>query len=164
MIFKASFGNRVKVITASFFVFFAAMFASGNWPIRSETGKSAPIYTLVIFGAIFAIGFFSIIRHYRITRNELIVQRPLFRFKLKKINIRKVEILKKGDLGYAIRTFGIGGLFGFTGQFYNTRYGNMTWYRTRTDKIVMVTTSSNRKIVLSPDEPEAFVAALQNRD
>ena len=36
----------------------------------------------------------------------------------------------------------------------------MTWYATRRNKAVLVTTISDKKIVLTPDEPEQFVGAF----
>ena len=57
-----------------------------------------------------------------------------------------------------IRTFGVGGLFGYYGQFYNSKIGSMTWYATRQNNTVLVRTIDNKNIVLTPDEPEKFVA------
>ncbi len=64
----------------------------------------------------------------------------------------------KDKMGWAIRIFGVGGLFGYFGKFANKEMGNMTWYATRRDKTVLVTTTGNKKIIVTPDEPEAFVA------
>jgi hypothetical protein len=36
----------------------------------------------------------------------------------------------------------------------------MKWYRTRLDKTVLITTVAGRKIIVSPDDPESFVATL----
>ena len=44
------------------------------------------------------------------------------------------------------------------GKFANTKVGNMTWYATRRNKTVLLKTIDNKKIILTPDEPEKFVA------
>lgn len=59
-----------------------------------------------------------------------------------------------------IRIFEVGGLFGYFGKFSNKKNGVMTWYCTRRNKLVMVTTE-NEKIILSPDGSEAFIAVLR---
>ncbi len=69
-------------------------------------------------------------------------------------------MLDKEKIGWAIRTFGVGSLFGYYGKFANTKLGSMTWYATRKDKTVLVRTIDNKKIILTPDEPEKFVADL----
>jgi hypothetical protein len=66
--------------------------------------------------------------------------------------------LDKEKIGWAIRTFGVGGLFGYYGKFANTKLGSMTWYATRKDRAILVRTIDNKKIILTPDEPEKFVA------
>ena len=59
------------------------------------------------------------------------------------------------------RTFGVGGLYGYYGKFYNRTFGSMTWYATRRDKLVLVKFQNKKKIILTPDEPVALIAALK---
>lgn len=68
------------------------------------------------------------------------------------------EVLEKDALYWSIRTFGVGGLFGYFGKFANAKLGNMTWYATRRDKTVLIKTAGNKKIILTPDDPNQFVA------
>lgn len=37
----------------------------------------------------------------------------------------------------------------------------MTWYVTRMDRAVILIDAANKKTVVSPDNPEKFIAALQ---
>jgi hypothetical protein len=74
--------------------------------------------------------------------------------------IKSVELLDKEQLAWVFRTFGVGGLFGYYGKFANTKLGSMTWYATRRNKTVLIETLDNKKIILTPDEPEKFVAHL----
>lgn len=55
---------------------------------------------------------------------------------------------------WTIRTFGNGGLFGYFGKFYNAAFGKMTWYATRRNNYLVLSTSENGKIVLTPDNLE----------
>ena len=58
--------------------------------------------------------------------------------------------------------FGVGGLFGYYGNFVNSTLGSMTWYATRRDKAVLITTLENKKIIVTPDSPEEFVASFNS--
>jgi hypothetical protein len=68
-----------------------------------------------------------------------------------------VAVLPAGALRGAVRTFGVGGLFGFYGWFY--RKGAFRLYASRTDRLVEVVIDGKR-IVVSPDEPQRFVDGL----
>lgn len=83
---------------------------------------------------------------------------------LKGIAIPKANIVEKKqipseDTTWTIRTFGVGGLFGYYGKFFHTKYGSMIWYATQRKNYVMLVTQGT-KFVLTPNEPEKFLAAL----
>ena len=71
--------------------------------------------------------------------------------------VEGVSVLPSGSLRGAVRTFGVGGLFGHYGWFY--RKGAFRLYATRTDRLVEVVIDG-RRIVVSPDEPQRFVDGL----
>ena len=54
------------------------------------------------------------------------------------------------------------GLFGYYGNFSNFSIGRRTWYATRRDKPVLVKTINNKKIIVTPNEPERFVSELSS--
>jgi hypothetical protein len=68
-----------------------------------------------------------------------------------------VQLLDKETLSWSVRVFGVGGFFGYFGKFANTKLGTMIWYATPKDNIVLVEMLNNKKIILTPDEPEKFV-------
>ena len=71
--------------------------------------------------------------------------------------------LTKKKLSWAVRIFGVSGLFGYWGKFSNTKLGSMTWYSTRRNNAVLITTIYNKKIVLTPNEPEKFVTEFNGQ-
>jgi len=71
--------------------------------------------------------------------------------------IREIALLPPGFLRGAIRTFGVGGLFGYYGWFY--KKGAFRLHATRTDRLVEVV-AGGKRVVVSPDEPGRFVDAL----
>ncbi len=158
MTYKTSLDSLAKVVTASITIIFAAIIV-GQISLIKDEGNAAPIFTTVALALIY-FGTFSFRPiSYRLTQDKLIIQRPLSDIKMERNEIKSVEQLDKDKLSWTIRTFGVSGLFGYFGNFRNTKLGSMTWYATRRkDKIVLVTTIYNKKIILSPDEPEKFVA------
>jgi hypothetical protein len=71
--------------------------------------------------------------------------------------VEQVTVLPPDALRFAVRTFGVGGLFGCYGWFY--RKGPFRLYATRRDRLVEIVVRGGR-IVVSPDEPDRFVEAL----
>lgn len=83
------------------------------------------------------------------------------RFGLKKImrkEILDVRLPDRDEMRGTIRTFGNGGLFGYTGYFRNSRMGSMLWFCTRRSNYVLVVRASGPVVVITPDDPEGFVA------
>ncbi|MEO6405078.1 MAG: PH domain-containing protein [Ferruginibacter sp.] len=158
MTYKTSLDSLAKIVTASITIIFATIIILQVSLIKDE-GNAAPIFTTVALILIYFGSFSFRPVGYRLTKENLIIQRPLSDIKLKRNEIKSVEQIDKEKLSWTIRTFGVSGLFGYFGNFRNTKLGSMTWYATRRkDKMVLVTTIYNRKIILSPDEPEQFVA------
>ena len=69
-----------------------------------------------------------------------------------------------GVVGYStdgsVRTFGVGGLFGYFGRFRSPRFGPYQLYATRRAPSVQLRARGGT-YVLSPDAPEAFLAEVQ---
>lgn len=125
-----------------------------------NTGASRPIYIICILIVIYGLAFLLRPSGYKITSDALVICRPFANVRIKKEDIVAVKSVDKDQLKSAIRTFGVGGLFGYYGAFANNALGSMTWYATRRDKAVLITTAANKKIVITPNDPEAFVQAF----
>ncbi len=83
--------------------------------------------------------------------------------KIDRAEIKSIEQLNKEKLTRAVRIFGVAGLFGYWGEFSNTKIGSMTWYATRRDNAVLVTTIHNKKLILTPNEPEKIVTEFNRQ-
>jgi hypothetical protein len=75
--------------------------------------------------------------------------------------ICSISMLSDKDMSGSVRTFGNGGLFGYTGKYYNSRLGKMTWYCTQRKNYVLLILSDNKKIVLTPDNPAGLLMELR---
>lgn len=74
--------------------------------------------------------------------------------------IQSIEYKPLAMMG-SIRTWGIGGMFGYIGYFRNSILNNYTAYVTHRDKTVLIKIK-NEQIVISPDDPETFVQSLKS--
>ena len=157
MTYKTSLDNLSKVTTIAITILFAAIIIGQIFLIKNE-GKAVPLITTFTLLVIY-FGTFSFRPiNYRLTDDELIIHRPLSDIKINRKEIKSVEQLDKAKLAWAWRIFGVGGLFGYWGKFTNSKMGSMTWYSTRQNKAVLINTIYDKKIVITPDEPERFIA------
>ena len=89
------------------------------------------------------------------------IHRILGNVEIDRNNIQSVQEIDALKVKNSLRTFGVGGFFGSFGKFWNATLGNMTWYVTRGNNFVLVETKDRKKIILTPDRPEEFVASFQ---
>ena len=157
MIYKASLDNLAKGITIGISILFLLIII-GNFSIIEEVSPAIPYFTATLLISVYIIAFALRPVNYELASEQLIIHRPIMDVKIDRKQIKTVELLANGSLGWSLRIFGVGGLFGYYGKFANSKIGSMTWYATRRDKTVLVTTTNNKKIIVTPDEPEKFVA------
>ena len=155
MNYPTSLDNLAKAITIGVTILFAVIIIA-QFPVLPEAGW-APILTTVGFLLIYGIAYAFRPISYILTNEQLIIHRPFADVKIDRLQVKSVELLEEGKLRLSVRLFGVGGLFGYYGKFANSKLGNMTWYATRRNKAVLVLTMENKKIILTPDEPERFV-------
>jgi Bacterial PH domain len=156
MTYKTSLDNLAKGVTLGVTILFFVIIA-GQYSSSAPEGKSPFIFSTLLLSLIYLGTFLFRPIRYSITDEKLIIHRPLLDIKIDRTTIEKVEKLENDQLSCAVRIFGVGGLFGYWGKFSNSKIGSMTWYATRRSNAVLVTTIYNKKIVLTPNEPEKFV-------
>lgn len=157
MTYKTSLDNLAKGITIGVTILFAIIII-GEYSIIKDEGRAIPICTTFVLLLIYFIAFAFRPINYNLTADKLIIHRLFVDVKIDRNQIKSVELIDKENIGWAIRTFGVRGLFGYYGDFANKRLGSMTWYATRRDRTVLVLTVDNKKIILTPNDPNKFVA------
>ncbi|RZJ27812.1 MAG: hypothetical protein EOO48_11100 [Flavobacterium sp.] len=159
MEFKATLDIRAKIITVAITALFIFLIAQPMLAI-SNNGIRSRVYIPVLLCAIYFGAFAFSPRKYSIADGWLTIHRIIGKRKIPLSAIVSIEVLG-GGLPISLRTFGVHGLFGYFGTFYNVSKGSMNWYITRCDHAILIRTSSGRKIVVSPDDKEAFLQALK---
>jgi hypothetical protein len=157
MRYRASLDTLAWVITLAVTVLFGGIIA-GQYAVIKETAGHFPIYTGTTLVLIYLLAYvFSPLR-YELTATQFIIVRPINTIRINKADVVHIEPVTKDQLGLMVRTFGVGGLFGYFGHFAGPKTGKMVWYATRRDKLLLLVTMSGKKIVISPDEPEKLLA------
>jgi len=96
---------------------------------------------------------------YIVTPDAILVRRPFWVTRLPRAGLQSATADPAATQG-SIRTCGNGGLFSFTGLYWSKKLGPYRAYVTDRQRTVVLR-YSGRTVVVSPDEPEDFVRALE---
>ena len=145
--FYAPWSTKLKLTTGVFAaILIVAAVAAGGW-------GSAVILAIVVVAAAFAI------RGYSVMDGKVLVHHLGWANKFDLAKLSKAEVSPGATMG-SVRTMGIGGLLGFVGHFHNEILGSYKAYATNEFNTVVLV-FGNETIVVTPDDPEAFVEAVK---
>ena len=116
------------------------------------------IYLLPII--IFSYYFLLMPLDYSISHQNITIRRRIRSIVLTKDNIIEVTFLDSDLLKNQSYISGVIGLFGYTGKTYLNGTGILRWYGTRKDKTICISTKDRRRIIITPDEPVAFIQSF----
>jgi len=156
MIFKTTLDKTAKFLTIGITLLFFGIIIVPKLLNKNENNEST-IILIIILTLTYGISYALSPKSYEINEKSIIINRTFKDVILNRSQIKSILKLESGKLSWSVRTFGVGGLFGYFGMFWNKEYGNMTWYATRRDKAIMIITKENKKIILTPDEVEKFI-------
>ena len=100
-----------------------------------------------------------LIRGYVLRDHDLLVRRLCWTTRISLTGLRSVRH-DPAALRWSIRTFGNGGLFSFTGFYWNKTLGSYRCFVTDPARSVILRLPK-RTLVVSPDDPSAFVARME---
>jgi hypothetical protein len=159
--FTTSLDKSNKIMTILLFlVIIAALIPSILF--TPEEARYTIIFTLILVGSLLVIAFLIRPNNYSVSSDKLLIHRMLDDVEIDRNNIKSVQEIDESQVKNSIRTFGVGGFFGSFGKFWNSKLGKMTWYVTRKNNFVLVETKDQKKIILTPDKPEEFVASFKD--
>ncbi len=156
--FEASLDLLSKIIT--FIIAIIALTMLFNYFMED---RFIYIFTGGMLLLLLLVLFLYMPQKYLISNEELIVQRIIGNFKVDRKSILKVIHPDKSYLSFVVRVFGNSGLFGYTGYFWNKSFGKMHWFVTQRKNYVVVDIGTKRKIVLSPNDYNGLIDALQQK-
>lgn len=159
MKYTASIDRPTKIITIGITILFSGLGILELLTFSPEA-KIGAFVSIAIMLAIYWGTYVYRVTGYTLTNDKLIIHRPISNVTYSRHTIESVRIVTKEQLKFTIRTFGVGGFWGYFGKFYNSVYGKMTWYVTRRDQMVLIKTNNNT-ILLSPDDIDPFTKDLE---
>jgi hypothetical protein len=159
-IFTTSLDQSTKITTSAVLVLIVGIVGFSIYKI-GQTDQQILLISIIPIIIICLIAYSFRPNNYSVSEDKLLIHRMIGDVKIMRSEIQSVEIIDESKVRNSIRTFGSGGFFGSYGKFWNSTLGKMTWYVTRKDNFVLVITNDEKKILLTPDEPEEFVAFLK---
>lgn len=96
---------------------------------------------------------------YVIEEDAILIRRPFWTTRLDRAELISAEVFPKA-MNKSLRTYGNGGGFSFTGWYWSKTLGFFRAFVTDQNRTVVLR-FENRTVVISPGEPEEFVAELQ---
>jgi hypothetical protein len=155
MEYKASRDKTVHIITVGVIILFVFL---GYKSIMGLVHANRNLIPIFIYSSIitFLIGTISLSflyapRKYYVTLDNVIIHRPLSDKTIPIDSIIQIRPISKTELKGTIRTFGVGGLFGYYGKFYSKGLGSFTMFGTQSKNYILIKTK-NKKIVITPDD------------
>ena len=159
MTYKISLDTTAKILTISILLF-VVLITVGVWSPIAIKGLTPRLASTSILLSAFGLTYLFRPQRYTVTENDIIVNRLIGNIKLFKTDIHSAEKIEGANLSWSLRTFGSSGFFGYFGKFTNRKIGAMTWYVTRKDSLVLIKMKNGKKIILSPDERDEFLAEI----
>lgn len=157
--FDAPWGRGLKVISVLGSLGSSIPIAIGlGEPDMPVAARLACVFSgFVILGS---CALFTI-RGYRVDGGSVYVRRLLWESRVDLDGLQAVERQDRASIRRGmIKVWGNGGLFSFSGTFRSRELGMFRMYVTDLDRLVLLTIGE-RKVVMSPDDPEAFIALLR---
>lgn len=158
-IFAAPWSTSLKVVSTTV----AAVLLAVALFIPAPSGPPAALWLMVRLLPLLILAACALctVRGYEIGGVCLLVQRLGWKTRIPLQSLTKVE-WRPGPFGFAWRTCGNGGLFSFSGWYYQKPLGSFRALATRTSDGVILTFSDRKPIVVTPDDPARFVEAMKD--
>jgi hypothetical protein len=161
--FKAPWGRTLLIISIFTTLLTLGLAITLSGGLRMPAFVSLPAarevaIPLVLLIPLGALPF--VIRGYVITKDGILIKRLWWNTVLPFDEIRSAEV-EPLALSSSFRTCGNGGLYSFTGYYWNRQLGHFHAYVTDLNRTVIVRMKS-RTAVLSPDDPEGFARAVNS--
>ncbi len=161
MIFKASLDKLTLSLTVGITILFLAI-GIGSIYLEQNEKSDVPIYVDVFLFLIYVLCYGLSPKSYEINEKSLIIKRPFKDVIIDRSQIASATAVESSALRWSVRTFGVGGLFGYFGKFWNKEFGDMTWYASQRSHMVLIITNDQQKIILTPDEEVDFIKEVMN--
>ena len=146
------------VTTFVMFIFWIGFSVWNLWNIFNYDNDTSALIALIVFNMtmlptiLICEGLAP--QRLEIGEKQLVILRRYKSVVIYADEVLSVEELPKNALSGAVRTAGVGGLFGYFGSYYKAGIGSFKLYATSFDNLFLVKLVNGKKIVFSCSEPE----------
>lgn len=169
MLFKASLDNLAKGMSVAILLLFIGIGVSIIYNLDPTNPNEIPLWAALLlesfFLGIFIFCYLFAPKAYLLERDKIKIIRPIGKIEITLSNISNIRIIDKSELKTLIRTFGVGGLFGYYGYYYSSSLGKLILYTTQRKNLILIVPKLGRKVILSPDDTrmlEVLTNAIKN--
>ena len=156
--------RSVWVMTFLFFSLWVGVSAFMLYEIFTQTEVTAPIIGLLLFNVIMLPTMLACEglapQRLEIGESHIVILRRYKSVVINREEIKSVERLPDNALRGAIRTGGVGGLFGYFGNYYSRSIGSFKLYATSFKHLFLIKLWNGKSVVFScaePDKMEIFL-------
>jgi len=160
LFFRAPWGTTTIAVTGLTCILFVGIVLLALW-IGQRVNTSVMVLLVVLPVAVLLVAAIFSVRGYAIAGQTLQIQRLGWITSISLTELQSAEVIPSA-MRNSLRTWGNGGLFGFVGRFRNAELGPYQAFATDLERTVVLTFPT-RKIVLSPENPDEFVASVSQR-
>lgn len=161
--FACSMSTSIRIVTMIVVVaLMSGAIAMTAVAVVIAPGPASPVMLLAAVGMVatlVATWVFAPLR-YELSPEAITVRRPVGSLRIDRANIASVEQIPAGSLGFALRLFASGGLFGVFGLFWSSAMGRFWIWGTRADHLVLLRLRTGLPVVLTPDDDAALTREL----
>lgn len=102
-------------------------------------------------------------RSYCLVAKSLIIRRFLYNTIIPLDDMLTVSLMDYSATGRQYRLFASGGFGGYFGIFSSEKLGRLNYQATRRDSLVLIYIRGRMPLVVSPNEPEKFISAINSK-
>ena len=150
--------KSVWVITFSFFILWVGISAFMLYEIFTQAENTESLIGLIVFNIIMLPTMLACEglapQRLEIGESQIVVLRRYQSVVISLEEIKSVEQLPANVLRGAIRTGGVGGLFGYYGKYYTRSIGSFSLYATGSENLFLIRKWNGKNIVIACAEPD----------
>lgn len=165
MEFTASFDTTAKTVTTVVCVFFFALCVWNVMSIKRAKGDKMNVAVRVAISLLLVFAVWMAFRYstegYGTYGKTLVIKTHDKDIAFTYMQIMDVRRVSEDEMKGLSRSFGFGGLFGYYGHYHNATIGDMTFYATQQKNWVLIHTSDNKALILTPDDPDKLVSEVK---
>ncbi len=154
----------VWVITFSFFIIWVGLSGYMLYEIFTQAENTEPLIGLILFNLIMLPTMLACEglapQRLEIGGSQIVVLRRYRSVVINRDEIKSIEQLPANAMRGAIRTGGVGGLFGYYGKYYTRSIGSFSLYATGSENLFLIRKWNGTNIVISCAEPDKMKGYL----